>query len=103
MTTRPGPPGLGEGQISGSGPYGLAQLRDVAPDRTAAADERLFGSNVTGPRLRQRLMTARRLWVREIHQDDPVPLPGQLGFRHIATWPEGDLRLSLYARPADGR
>jgi len=83
-------------------PYGLAQLRDVALGRTAAASERLFGSNVTGPQLGQRLRSAPRLWVLEIHQDDPVPLLGQLGFRRTATWPEGDLWLSLYARPAEG-
>lgn len=81
-------------------PYGLAQLRDVALGRTAAADERLSGSNVTGPRLRQRLRAAWRLWVLEIHQDSPVPLLGQLGFLRTGTWPEGDLLLSLYVRPA---
>jgi len=83
-------------------PYGLAQLRDVALGQTAAADGRLYGSNVTGPRLRQRLRAARRLWVLEIHQDGPVPLLGQLGFRRTGTWPEGDLLLSLYARRTAG-
>jgi hypothetical protein len=58
---------------------------------------------VTGPRLRQRLRSAPRLWVLEIHQDDPVRLLGQLGFRRTGTWPEGDLLLSLYARRAAGR
>jgi mannosyltransferase len=80
-------------------PYGLAQLRDVARGRTATADGQLFGSNVTGPQLAQRLRSARRLWVLEIHQDGPVPLLGQLGFRRTGTWPEGDLLLSLYTRP----
>jgi hypothetical protein len=84
-------------------PYGLAQLRDVALGRTATADGQLFGRNVTGPRLRQRLRSAPRLWVLEIHQDDPVPLLGQLGFRRTGTWPEGDLLLSLYARRAADR
>jgi len=80
-------------------PYGLAQLRDVARGRTATQEDQLFGSNVTGPRLRQRLRTARRLWVLEIHHDSPVPLLRQLGFRRTGTWPEGDLLLSLYTRP----
>jgi hypothetical protein len=57
---------------------------------------------MTGPQLAQRLRSARRLWVLEIHQDGPVPLLGQLGFRRTGTWPEGDLLLSLYARPAEG-
>ncbi len=86
--------------LAGAYPYGLARLRDVALGRTAAAAGRLYGSNVTGPLLRARLLTARRLWVVEIHDDDPVPLLGQLGFRLAGSWPEGDLRLSLYARPA---
>jgi len=84
-------------------PYGLAQLRDVARGRTAAAEGQLFGSNVTGPLLRLRLRTARRIWVLEIHQDGPVPLLGRLGFRRTGTWPEGDLLLSLYARPVAAR
>jgi hypothetical protein len=41
--------------------------------------------------------------VLEIHQDGPVPLLGQLGFRRTGTWPEGDLLLSLYARRAADR
>src|SRR5262249_41674458 len=84
-------------------PYRLAPPRGAARGRTASAEEQLFGTNVTGPRLSQRLRTARRLWVLEIHQDDPVPLLGQLGFRRTATWPEGDLLLSLYVRPAATR
>jgi mannosyltransferase len=41
---------------------------------------------------------ARRLWVVQIHEDRPVLLLGQLGFRLGETWREGDLRLALYAR-----
>jgi hypothetical protein len=40
--------------------------------------------------------------VLEIHQDGPVPLLGQLGFRRTGTWPEGDLLLSLYTRRTAG-
>jgi hypothetical protein len=34
----------------------------------------------------------------QIHEDRPVLLLGQLGFRLGETWREGDLRLALYAR-----
>ncbi|HEX6857169.1 MAG TPA: glycosyltransferase family 39 protein [Streptosporangiaceae bacterium] len=83
-------------------PYGLARLRDVALGQTAAARERLYGTNVTGVLLRRRLRVARRLWVVQIHKDGPVPLLGQLGFRLRETWRDGDLRLGLYARQRGG-
>jgi hypothetical protein len=79
-------------------PYGLARLRDVALGQAAAAREGLFGTSVTGALLRGRLRLARRLWVVQIHEDRPVLLLGQLGFRLGETWREGDLRLALYAR-----
>ncbi|HEV8222131.1 MAG TPA: hypothetical protein VGQ05_17815 [Streptosporangiaceae bacterium] len=159
MTTRPGPPGLGERQTSGSGPAGPAGTGEVTvaarrppPARpwlaagpplltlalalwgitgpsywrdeaaTLAATGQPFGRMIamlghvdavhgayyvlmwpvvriggTGE-LTTRLRLARRLWVVQIHEDRPVLLLGQLGFRLGETWREGDLRLALYAR-----
>jgi mannosyltransferase len=101
VSSRSGPQkGTGEHTLEAAYPYGLARLHDISMGLSPAQSGTLGGTYPPTQVIRQRAVTAHRIWVVEWTSPRPVVLLDGLGFRLVHRWDIQGLWLRLYVRDA---